>query len=100
MKNSYLPVISPILIENMASEWLRCKKKPFSFCIEQIDIHREVNPHFLVFIDDLLKATFEDDQELERGKAFAVICFILKLIDNQIEINDLYKIYKEDEDIE
>jgi hypothetical protein len=56
----------------------------------------------LIAIDELIINTFveceTDDtpsyiREINRGRAFAIVCLVLKMIGNQIEIDELYKIY-------
>ena len=97
-----LPTVNEKVIESVANEWVRLDKNAFKFCIEQIDLYKNTNKHLLVAIDELITNTFvecetEDTpsyvREINRGRAFAVVCLVLKMIDNQIEIDELYKIY-------
>jgi len=97
-----IPKINQQVIENVATEYVRLKQDIFGFCVNQIDTYKTDNNHFLLAIDDLITQTFvlnETDQtpefikEVNRGKAFAVVCLVLKMVSNQIEIDELHKIY-------
>jgi len=97
-----IPQINTQVIENVATEYARLNKDIFNFCVNQIDLYKDNNHQFLLAIDDLITQTFvtneTDDtpefvREVNRGRAFAVVCLVLKMVSNQIEINELYKLY-------
>jgi hypothetical protein len=91
-----LPKVNQAVIETATMEWFKNKSNPFKFCLEQIDLHRQSNPEFLLAIDNLLDTTFtadEKDQALNKAKAFSVILFALKIVNNQLEVDDLNSMY-------
>lgn len=97
-----LPTISRAVIETATVEWFKERTDPFTFCMEQIKYYRDANPELLLAIDELLASTFvesesleipEEIKELNRAKAFSVVLFAMKVINNQLEVDRLEEMY-------
>ena len=97
-----IPVINQTVIDTTISEWYRLNKNPFEFCAEQISRLGAENPNLLLAVDILLKQVFinneSDDvpevmRELNRARALAVMMLVIKMINNQMEVDELYEIY-------